>query len=139
MSYIKEKAWFIQEGKRETRQPLGSTKHLHSKELSLSITSDIHKEMPDEQACVCGSSEEHKGLWLNSASSEEVCIEENRIVMEKEWPQDISTERLTHQNILMDSLGTLYSEALPIFFWTEREPDVINTACYTLLCSKIRT
>lgn len=28
--------------------------------------------------------EDDKGLWLNSVSSEEVCIEENMIVMEKQ-------------------------------------------------------
>lgn len=47
-------------------------------------------------------------------------------------PPDISTERLTHQNILMDSLGTLCS-VLPIFFWSEKETDVINKVCYTLI------
>lgn len=74
------------------------------------------------------TSEEDTGLWLTSDSSEQACIEENRTVNGKtKWPQDILTEKLTHQYILMDSLGT---RKYYLYFLPEKELDVIRPATH---------
>lgn len=70
MSYKKENAWFIQEGKHGARRPVGSTKRLQPKKPSLSITPDIQQQMLINRLAYTAALEENKGLWLNVVSLE---------------------------------------------------------------------